>query len=158
MLTNLEADRLNWSETDKIDRVRRAHAQRHIVGVQNSATRSAVKKVKGTGAKTGLTCRYFQQGTCKFTSLHRTAGQYYRHVCEHCDGLHVIKNCTQKSISKKLSSNAVAGSGSSVNKFNARIVYNSKFVNTALFDRLHIQILKSLCNNVKKNVLFSDIV
>ena len=44
LLTNMEADRINWSETDKIDRVRRAHAQRHIIGVHNSATRSAVRK------------------------------------------------------------------------------------------------------------------
>ena len=100
LLTSMEADRLNWSETDKIDRVRRAHSQRHTAVVQNSATLSAVKKVKSTGAKNGLICRYFQEGTCKFTSHHRTAGQYYRHVCEHCDGLHLNKNCTQKSISK----------------------------------------------------------
>ena len=26
LLTNMEADRLNWSKTDKIDHVRRAHA------------------------------------------------------------------------------------------------------------------------------------
>ena len=44
LLTNMEADRINWSETDKIDHVQRVHAQRHIVGVQNSATRSVVKK------------------------------------------------------------------------------------------------------------------
>ena len=52
----------------------------------------------------------------------------------------------------------MAGSGRTVKNFYTRIVYNSKFANTALFDRLHIQKLKSLCNNVKKNVLFSDIV
>ena len=34
LLTNMEADRLNWPETDKIDRIWRTHAQRHIVGVQ----------------------------------------------------------------------------------------------------------------------------
>ena len=43
LLTNMEADRVNWSETDKIDGVRRAHAQRQIVGVQNSAARSTIK-------------------------------------------------------------------------------------------------------------------
>ena len=52
----------------------------------------------------------------------------------------------------------MAGSDRTVKNFNTRVVYNSKFVNTALFDRLHIQKLKSLCNNVKSNVLFSDIV
>ena len=94
LLTNMEADRLNWAETDKIDRVQRAHAQRHIPGVHNSASRPTIKKVKNTGAKNGLICNFFQEGT--FTSHHRTAGQYYRHVCEQCDGLHVTKSCTQK--------------------------------------------------------------
>ena len=28
-LTNMEADRLKWTDTDKLDRIRRAHAQRH---------------------------------------------------------------------------------------------------------------------------------
>ena len=51
LLTNMEADRLNWAETDKIDCVRRAHAQRHIPGVHNSATRPTTKKVKNTGTK-----------------------------------------------------------------------------------------------------------
>ena len=51
LLTNMEADRLNWSETDKIDRVWRAHAQRHILGAQNSATCSAVKNQKVLGQK-----------------------------------------------------------------------------------------------------------
>ena len=45
-----------------------------------------------------------------------------------------------------------------VKNFKTRFVYNSRFVNTVLFDSMHIQKLKSLCNNVKKNVLFSDIV
>ena len=97
LLTNIEIDRLNWSETDKIDRIQRAHAQRHIADVQNSATCSVVKKVKNTGARNGLSCKYFQDGTCKFTSHHRTACQYYSHVCEHCDGLHASKTCTHKS-------------------------------------------------------------
>ena len=29
VLTNMEADRLQWTETDKLDRIQRAHAQRH---------------------------------------------------------------------------------------------------------------------------------
>ena len=37
VLTNMEADRLNWADTDKIDRIRCAHAQRHTSGAQTSA-------------------------------------------------------------------------------------------------------------------------
>ena len=29
VLTNMEADHLQWTETDKLDCIRRAHAQRH---------------------------------------------------------------------------------------------------------------------------------
>ena len=52
----------------------------------------------------------------------------------------------------------MASNGSATKAFNTRIVYNSSFVNTDLFDRLHIQKFKSTCNHVKENVLFSDIV
>ena len=52
----------------------------------------------------------------------------------------------------------MASSADSNVKRHARIVYNSNFANINLFDRLYIQKLKSLCRNVKKNVLFSDIV
>ena len=43
-------------------------------------------------------------------------------------------------------------------KFATRVVYNSDFVNTNLFDNLYIKKLKCLCNNVKENVPFSDVV
>ena len=52
----------------------------------------------------------------------------------------------------------MANSDGSTKAFNARIVYNSRFVNTDLFDRLYIQKLKSTCNHVTDNVLFSDVV
>ena len=57
----------------------------------------------------------------------------------------------------------MASSADSHVKRDARIVYNSNFANINfaninLFDRLYIQKLKSLCRNVRKNVLFSDIV
>ena len=43
LLTNMEADRVKWSETEKIDRLCRVHAQRHISHNQSSATRSFAK-------------------------------------------------------------------------------------------------------------------
>ena len=100
-LTNMEADRLKWTDTDKLDRIRRAHAQRHVNPGQNSNVKSAAwKKQKSNNAKTGLICRYFQEGTCKFSTHHRTAGQYFKHVCEQCDGLHITRLCTQKQNAK----------------------------------------------------------
>ena len=46
ILTNMEADRLNWADTDKIDRIQCAHAQRHTSEAQTSASCSTVKKNK----------------------------------------------------------------------------------------------------------------
>ena len=99
LLINMEGDRLNWGDTDKIDRIRRAHAQRHITP-QYSATRPFGKKSKPMGNKNGLICKYFQEGTCKFQSSHRSAGQFYRHVWEVCEGSHASKSCTQKQNAK----------------------------------------------------------
>ena len=96
LLTNMEADRVSWVETDKVDRFRRAHAQRHATGVQTSATRSVSKKPNTTYNKGSMICKYFQEGTCRFPTHHKTAGQFYRHVCENCNGTHTIKICTQK--------------------------------------------------------------
>ena len=96
LLTNMEADRVSWVETDKVDQFRRAHAQRHVTGVQTSATRSVSKKPKMVYNKGSMICRYFQEGTCRFPTHHKTAGQFYRHVCENCNGTHTTKNCTQK--------------------------------------------------------------
>ena len=48
LLTNMEADKVSWVETDKVDRFRRAHAQRHVTGVEISATCSVSKKQKTT--------------------------------------------------------------------------------------------------------------
>ena len=94
LLTNMEGDRIKWGDTDKIDRIRRAHAQRHV-NPQGSAPRSKVLSTKN-----GLICRFFQEGTCKFPNSHRSAGQYYRHVCEICEGPHTTKMCSQKQNSK----------------------------------------------------------
>ena len=50
VLTNMEADRLQWMDTDKLDRIQRAHAQRHVGVGKNSAARSSLaKKIKKLG-------------------------------------------------------------------------------------------------------------
>ena len=97
VLTNMEADRLQWSDTEKLDRIRRAHAQRHITPGQSTAPKSLTKKIKNNTSKNGIICKFFQEGTCRFVSHHRTVGQFYRHVCEYCDGRHISRTCTQKS-------------------------------------------------------------
>ena len=45
-LTNMEADRLKWTDTDKLDRIRRAHAQRHALGQTANSKVSLLKNKK----------------------------------------------------------------------------------------------------------------
>ena len=56
-----QGEKQSWSQTDKIDRVRRAHAQRHIEG-QGSMKRNQDKGTSGTGKV--LPCMYFNKGMC----------------------------------------------------------------------------------------------
>ena len=60
VLNNVEADRLNWTSTDKIDRIHCAHAQRHTLGTQTFASYLSVKKNKNPQSQNGVICRYFQ--------------------------------------------------------------------------------------------------
>ena len=64
VLTNMEADRLKWMDTDKLDRIRRAHAQRHVnVGQTSNSKGLFSKKQKTSTSKNGIICRYFQEGS-----------------------------------------------------------------------------------------------
>ena len=46
VLTNMEDDRLNWTDTDKTDYIHHAHVQRHTSRAQTSASHLSVKKHK----------------------------------------------------------------------------------------------------------------
>ena len=69
----------SWLETEKIDRVRRAHAQRHSTG-QGSTQRA---QDKHSSAKTA-TCVYYNKGVCSHKQTHETKGVLYKHVCAFC--------------------------------------------------------------------------
>ena len=155
----MEADQLQWTDTDKLDRIRRAHVQRHVgVGQNSVAHPSSVKKPKNGGFQNGLNCKYFQEGTCRFPSHHRSAGQYYKHVCENCEGLHVTRLCWVKKLSSHCS-NAVVANVSSVHRmYSDRNFYNSKFVDRKLLQPSYIRSMLSVCKYVKPNVSFADVL
>ena len=69
----------SWSDTEKIDRVRRAHAQRHVAS-QNSGARS--DKTQTSGKNTP--CVYYNKGSCVQKATHETKGVLYRHICAFC--------------------------------------------------------------------------
>ena len=70
----------DWQEIEKIDRVRRAHAQRHVVG-QGSSHRA---QDKGSNGSRVFPCVYFNKGACLQKQAHENKGVTYRHICSHC--------------------------------------------------------------------------
>ena len=70
----------DYTQVEKIDRVRRANAQRHTT--QNSGSQST-KKFSQKHTKS-LTCNYFNSGTCSHSKTHETRGVLYKHVCAAC--------------------------------------------------------------------------
>ena len=66
-------------DTDKIKRVRRAHAQRHNTA-QNNFQRG---QEKHSTAKT-TTCIYYNKCVCSQKQTHESKGVLYKHVCASC--------------------------------------------------------------------------
>ena len=88
----MEADRVSSIETDKIDRFCRVHAQ-HVTGTQTSTTSSVTRKSSYT--KGTMICKYFQEGTSKFSTHHKTEDQFYRPICENCNGAQMTQKWQQ---------------------------------------------------------------
>ena len=82
LLCRMEQGEINdYSCTDKIDRIRRANAQRH-----GSPKKSVFdKKISQKPAKV-MPCNFFNQNSCSFGKTHETRGVFYRHVCSYCFG------------------------------------------------------------------------
>ena len=72
----------DYSKIDQIDRVRRAHAQRHTQNVPQKSSTSDKKFVHKQ--QKSMPCVYFNQNTCSFSKTHETKGILYRHVCSSC--------------------------------------------------------------------------
>ena len=100
-----QGDVKNYMQVEKIDRIRRANAQRHVVGSSsNQSIRSRVQKpIKSTP------CLYFNKGSCTHTKNHETKGVTYKHVCSACfnaSGRHFphseieCRNKSRKNLSK----------------------------------------------------------
>ena len=69
----------NYAQVDKLDRVRRAHAQRHVPAFANTASSTSKKP-----ANKSIPCQYFNQGTCNQSGLHDYKSMTYKHVCATC--------------------------------------------------------------------------
>ena len=87
--------KVNWLMSEKLDRLRRAHAQKIVTNLSTS------HPARGKMDTEVMICKYFQTG--KFTQKgdHTTSGQLYTHICAHCVTLgkhfpHALKDCSNK--------------------------------------------------------------
>ena len=69
------------SEVEKIDRIRRAHAQRHVA---SSNVQSQKPSDKGQNGGKTLPCMFYNRNTCLHKNSHETKGILYKHVCSAC--------------------------------------------------------------------------
>ena len=86
----IERGSVNWEDTAGIDRIRRAHAQKHV-----SVTKQWGKNEKNTKP---WFCKYFQNGSCSFAKDHEVNGRMHKHICLFCLGQgrvlgHAEKDC-----------------------------------------------------------------
>ena len=93
----------SWSETEKIDRIRRANAQRHVVSTQASSASQKFRKGQNSQKSVkSMPCVYYNDNSCNFNKNHETKGVFYRHICSSCfaqDGkvnAHSALDCKQK--------------------------------------------------------------
>ena len=63
-----------YDQVDRIDRIRRANAQKHIV--PSSYTCASLQLGKKTHVKVGrsMPCQFFNQGSCSHANTHETRG------------------------------------------------------------------------------------
>ena len=88
LLCRMEEGKVTWKMTEKIDRIRRAHAQK----VVNTSSK------KSSSDQQGMPCKFFQTPKCPHKGDHHTSGQFYRHICSFCSTLgkrlpHPLKDC-----------------------------------------------------------------
>ena len=94
----------NYTETEKLDRIRRANAQRHVANTSEEMSNFPMKTKNKV-----LTCSYYNQGTCIHQKSHDTKGVTYRHICAYCfqqfgkTYSHSEQNCRSKT--KKMTKN-----------------------------------------------------
>ena len=78
LLCEMERGAVTWSETGRIDHIRRAHAQKHVT------TLRFFGRSNDSGNKRPWFCKFFQSGTCSHSKDHETNGRLHRHICAHC--------------------------------------------------------------------------
>ena len=103
LLCEIERGSLQWEDMDRIDRIQRAHAQKHVVN------RNGWAKPSDHSSRKPWFCKGFQTGVCTHTRDHESNGKLQRHICAHClmggrQLNHPEKDCNFKKTGKKRAS------------------------------------------------------
>ena len=90
---------LQWKDMDRIDRIRRAHAQKHVPG------RGGWAKPSDPGRKPWF-CKSYQTGVCTHSREHESNRKLQKHICAYClmrgrQSTHPEKDCSFKKQSAK---------------------------------------------------------
>ena len=88
----LERGTVSWDDSARIDRIRRAHAQKQTGQRSRSWGKSEV-------ASRPWFCKYFQNGTYIHNKDHEVGGRLHRHICSVCLQQGKVLNHTQKDCS-----------------------------------------------------------
>ena len=76
LLCQMERGELTWYDTEKIDRVRRVHAQKH--------TNQKLGWGKNEAQRRPWFCKAYQSGHCQYQKDHETNGKLQKHICSFC--------------------------------------------------------------------------
>ena len=92
VLSAMEQDKLTWFDTEKLDRHRRCHAQRHSVR-PNDTPDASPAATNVANVSDAIICRFWNYDKCFKEDMHLSGGNYYKHKCSKCGGNHKAKNC-----------------------------------------------------------------
>ena len=72
----------DYLDIQKIDRIRRANAQKHTTHTSSSQS-TFTKKIGGKNTRS-MPCSYYNQDSCVHDKTHETKGTLYKHICSAC--------------------------------------------------------------------------
>ena len=78
LMTEIEAQTLDWDDLEGVQGIRRQYAQRNVNRPQGTGNKFASNFVKK------IVRPAFQNGTCPHEGDHKSENQFFRHICAFC--------------------------------------------------------------------------
>ena len=93
ILCRMEEGKVDWLSSEKLDRLRRAHAQKIVTNTGSNSNSS-----KNRTEAQGVPCKFYQSAKCSHKNDHTTSGQLYRHICSYCFSLGKILHTQSRNV------------------------------------------------------------